>query len=195
MILENFTIDDNTFICSYVGTVGMAHGLDVVLRAAQRLKEYNTTDILFLIVGEGASRQSLQEKAKLLGLTNVRFTGILPKRKIPEILSVSGASLIHLKKNPLFKTVIPSKLFELIAMEVPIIMGVEGEAREIMMSCGAGEVMEPENEQDLLCAISTIQTKGRRCYHGREHMMKRFDRNKLADNMLNIIISTTKQKA
>jgi glycosyltransferase involved in cell wall biosynthesis len=179
--------DNNTFICSYIGTIGMAHGLDVVLRAARQIQ----TDVLFLIVGDGACKKMLEVKAS--GLENIRFTGLLPKNEIPAIIAASDASLIHLKKSKLFATVIPSKMFELMAMEVPVIIGVEGEARNIVLEAQAGEIMEPENERDLINAISRIKTNGRDSYHGREYIVKNFNRDKLALDMLNIIISMGSQ--
>jgi glycosyltransferase involved in cell wall biosynthesis len=175
--------DNNTFICSYIGTIGMAHGLDVVLRAARQVQ----TDVLFLIVGDGACKKMLEAEAA--GLENIRFTGLLSKDEIPAIIADSDASLIHLKKSKLFATVIPSKMFELMAMEVPVIMGVEGEARNIVLEAQAGEIMEPENERDLLSAISRIKTNGRNFYHGRDYIARNFDRDKLARDMLDIIIS------
>jgi glycosyltransferase involved in cell wall biosynthesis len=84
-------------------------------------------------------------------------------------------------------------MFELMAMNVPIIMGVEGEARNIILDAHAGELMEPENEQDLLRAITSIRQNGRGHYSGRVYIAKYFDRDKLAQNMLDIILSVTKK--
>jgi glycosyltransferase involved in cell wall biosynthesis len=180
--------DTNTFICSYIGTIGMAHGLDVVLRAARQVQR----DVLFLIVGDGACRKTLEVEA--VGLDNVRFTGLLPNHEIPSIIAASDASLVHLKKSKLFATVIPSKMFELMAMDVPVIMGVEGEARDIVMEARAGEIMEPENEQDLVRAIARIRQNGKAHYRGREYMTQHFNRDKLAQTMLDIIVSVTKKR-
>jgi glycosyltransferase involved in cell wall biosynthesis len=88
----------------------------------------------------------------------------------------------------------PSKMFELMAMNVPIIMGVKGEARDIIVEAKAGETMEPENEQDLLNAISRIEKNGRNYYKGRDYVSKYYDRNILAQNMLDIILSSVKNK-
>jgi glycosyltransferase involved in cell wall biosynthesis len=187
--MNNIRIDKNAFVCSYIGTIGMAHGLDVVLRAAQK-----DASIVFLIVGDGAYKEVLEQEAINSKLTNIHFTGLLPKHEIPHIIAESGAALIHLKKNPLFTTVIPSKMFELMSMDIPIIMGVEGEARNMVVEAHAGEIMEPENELDLLNAINIIRKNGRNYYHGRDYVAKEFDRNKLAQNMLDIIIAVANRK-
>jgi glycosyltransferase involved in cell wall biosynthesis len=194
MKIYNQDIDDHAFICSYIGTIGMAHGLGVVLRAAKYLKEIADTSIVFLIVGDGASKENLEREAKESELANVRFTGLVPKSEISEIVRASDASLIHLKNDALFTTVIPSKMFEIMAMNVPIIMGVKGEARDIVLEAKAGEVMEPEDERELLSAIALIREKGQKYYHGRDYVSRYFDRDKLAQNMLDIILSTVEDK-
>jgi glycosyltransferase involved in cell wall biosynthesis len=81
-------------------------------------------------------------------------------------------------------------MFELMAMQVPVIIGVEGEARNIVLEAQAGEIMEPENERDLISAINRIKKNGRDFYHGRDYIAKNFNRDRLAMDMLNIIIST-----
>jgi glycosyltransferase involved in cell wall biosynthesis len=186
---DRFVAGKEAFICSYIGTIGMAHGLDVILRAAERLKNKSDLDVLFLIVGDGACKKMLEKEVIDKGLTKVCFTGMVPKETIHELIALSDASLIHLKREPLFAKVIPSKMFELMASNVPRIKGVEGEARDMVLEAHAGEIMEPENEQDLLAAIARIRQNGKSHYHGRAYVEKYFDRNKLAQNMLDIILS------
>ena len=67
--------NDGKFVCAYIGTVGMAHGLEVILRAAQKLKSTGRSDVEFWIVGDGADRSRLQREAESRGLKNVFFTG------------------------------------------------------------------------------------------------------------------------
>jgi glycosyltransferase involved in cell wall biosynthesis len=193
MTINNKYIQDDIFICSYIGTIGMAHGLDVIIRAAKQLKKMSNMEVLFLIVGDGALKKKLENDAKESELNNIHFTGLVPKSEIPKIICFSDAALIHLKNDQLFTTVMPSKMFEFMAMNVPIIMGVKGEARNIIMEAKAGETMEPENELELLNAISTIRKNGRNYYKGREYVAKYYDRNMLAQNMLDIIISLIKK--
>jgi glycosyltransferase involved in cell wall biosynthesis len=192
MIDRNQYADRNTFICSYIGTIGMAQGLDVILRAARMLKRTQDRHILFLLVGDGACKDALEQMVEDEKFSMIRFVGLVPKETIPEYIAISDASLVHLKNNPLFATVIPSKMFELMAMNVPIIMGVKGEARNIVLDARAGEAMEPENEQDLLKAIDIIRKNDKEHYHGRACIKKYYDRNNLAQNMLDIILSTSK---
>ncbi len=145
------------FVCSYVGTTGMAHGLDVVVRAAKRLKEAGREDIAFMIVGDGARRAALQEQVVAEGVEDyVTLTGRLPKEQMASVLASSDCCLIHLRKTELFATVIPSKIFETMAMQRPIIMGVQGPARDIVMEASAGVPMTPESDEELFQHVATL---------------------------------------
>ena len=80
-------------------------------------------------------------------LSNVLMLDQQPKEKMPELWSLSSVSLVLLKKSALFKTVLPSKIFESMAMEKPVILGVEGESAELVMSAGGGICIEPESRK------------------------------------------------
>ena len=115
------------FICSYIGTIGMGSGLDVVLRAARLLRDEGREDIVFLLVGDGAVREALERTARQEGLNRVVFAGRQDKRVVPDFLAMADVCLVHLIRKDLFRTVLPSKIFEAAAMKKPIILGVEGE--------------------------------------------------------------------
>ncbi len=147
--LDTYGLKDK-FVCSYVGTTGMAHGLEVIVRAAKRLQQAGRKDIAFLIVGDGATRAALEKKVADEGVGDgVIFAGRLPKKKMPSVLASSDCCLIHLRGTKLFETVIPSKIFEVMAMQRPIIMGVLGPAREIVMEAGGGVPMTPDSDEEL----------------------------------------------
>ncbi len=175
------------FICSYIGTVGMAHGLEVVLKAARMCKERKLDDLLFLIVGDGAERQNLENKTKEKGLDQIVFTGRLPKEEMPSVIAASDCCLVHLRGTELFGTVIPSKIFELMAMNVPIIMGVRGEAQEIVLKGKCGVAMEPDSPESLLECIGQIRGKGVESFAGRSYVSQTYDRDMLARKMLDIV--------
>jgi len=144
------------FVCAYLGTIGMGCGLDVVLRAARRLREAGRDDVRFLLVGDGAVREELESQARSEGLSQVVFTGRQPKASMPEFLAAADACLVHLTRTELFKTVLPSKIFEAAAMRKPIVLGVEGFAAELVAGARAGLCIEPENEADLLAAVDRL---------------------------------------
>ncbi|MEM6583719.1 MAG: glycosyltransferase family 4 protein [Pseudomonadota bacterium] len=180
---------EGKFIASYVGTHGMAHGLDTVLEAADLLR--TRPDIGFLMVGDGAERDRLEKKAQERDLQNLKMLGQLSKESMPTVWSATDVSLVLLKRLDLFKTVIPSKIFESMAMRRPLILGVEGECKTLIEEAGAGYCIEPENAQELASAIirladdpgvySQIQEAGSKL------VALQFDRNELALEYLKII--------
>lgn len=175
------------FVCAYVGTIGMAHGLEVVLEAADQLRKQGRDDVHFWIVGDGAERASLERQATERGLTSIRFTGLVSKDRVEDVLASCDACLVHLRGTELFGTVIPSKVFEIMAMNVPIIMGVRGQAQEIVLHGAAGIPMTPDDPQSLIDCVREIQKQRCRFTNGREHVAQHFDRDHLAARMLHLL--------
>ena len=150
---------EGKFVVSYIGTVGMACGLEVVLAAAEILgrKEHkDRKEVVFVVVGDGAHREKLEAEAKSRGLANVVFTGRQPKSAMPDWVRSSDASLVHLKKTELFTTVMPSKIFESAGCKRPIIMGVDGFAKKLVMDAHAGLDMTPENADSLVECVEKL---------------------------------------
>jgi glycosyltransferase involved in cell wall biosynthesis len=143
---------EGKFVVCYVGTMGMAHGLDTLVLAAESLQA-NHPAIAFLLVGEGADKERIRKLAEERGLRNLAFVDQQPREKIPAFIAASDACLVLLKKTKLFETVIPTKMLEFMACAHPVILGVEGQAREILDKAQAGIAIEPENARDLVEAI------------------------------------------
>jgi len=181
---------NHEFICSYIGTIGMACGLDVVLRAAKLLKTKKRNDIKFLLIGSGAAKGQLQQHALEEKLDNIIFAGRQDKKLIPGFLSISNACLVHLRKTELFKTVLPSKIFESAAIAKPIILGVEGYAAEFLKKANAGTCIEPENAEHLVQSVENLADDPDRCRSlgqaGHEYVMKHHNRDDLANEYLDI---------
>ena len=145
---------DHKFVVSYVGTHGLAHGLETVLYSARQLRAH--ADIAFLFVGDGAERDRLQGMAGEMQLDNVHFVGVQPHERVPAYLATSDVSLVPLRRKPLFQKVLPSKLFEIMGCSRPLILGVEGEARAAVERAGAGLCVTPEDPDALTRAILTL---------------------------------------
>ncbi len=182
------------FVASYFGTHGMAHHLETILYAAKQLQDY--PDIIFLLAGDGAERKNVLALHQQLKLTNVLMLEQQPKHQMPALWALSSVSLILLQKSDLFQTVIPSKIFESMAMEKPIILGVEGESAEIVRSADAGFCIEPENSQELAQRMLELyqQPKLRIRFgaNGRKHVCKYYDRVTLARKFEKILENTCK---
>jgi glycosyltransferase involved in cell wall biosynthesis len=176
------------FVAAYVGTHGMAHGLDVILDAAEKLRDRN--DIVFLTAGDGAERARLHQEATRRGLKNLML-GQLPKTQMPALWSITSVSLVLLKKLDLFLTVIPSKIFETMAVKKPIILGVRGESQEIIESAGSGICIEPENAEELAAAILKLADSPAYCQQlgeaGKKCVEAEFDRAVLAKRFEDVL--------
>lgn len=177
------------FIVSYFGTHGMAHHLETILDAARRLN--NSPNIVFLMVGDGAERQTLVRMRDTMGLKNVMMLDQQPKSRMPELWALSDVSLVLLKKSDLFKTVIPSKIFESLAMAKPIVLGVEGESADLLRAAQAGLCIEPEDADQLVARVLELsrdtQLRQRLGRNGRRFVMEQFDRIILARKLASVI--------
>jgi len=174
------------FVAAYIGTVGMAHGLRTLLEAAERLRE--DSRIAFLIVGDGAEREPLEAEARRRGLASVVFAGSVGKDEVKRYWRLADAALVLLRDRPVFRHVLPSKMFEAMATARPIVLGVLGESAELLQRAGAGIVIAPESAAALSDALTRLasdpamaQELGR---SGRRFVEKELDRDKLAAAML-----------
>jgi glycosyltransferase involved in cell wall biosynthesis len=179
---------EGKFIIGYIGTHGLAHSLDFIIACAAKVID---PKVHFLFIGDGAMKSTIMNQADQLALKNVTFLDPISKQDVPEYLSIVDVSLAPLKKEDNFKTVIPSKIFEAAAMKKPTLLGVEGQAQEILEKYGAGICFEPENEADFLQKIEILQSVEfyASCQDACENLANDFDRKKLAGKMLQMIKS------
>ncbi len=175
------------FVCAYVGTVGMAHGLEVVLEAAELLRAGRRDEVKFWIVGDGAEREHLEQEARARRLDNIVFTGLVPKSQVASIIASADACLVHLRGTGLFGTVIPSKIFEIMQANVPIIMGVRGEARDIVLNAGAGVAMSADDAGSLVNCLADVAANPGKYQRGREFVARCYNRDELALRMLEVL--------
>ncbi len=177
------------FVAGYVGTHGMAHHLETILDAALIAQE-NNDDIRFLLLGNGARKQELVELAEKMGLTNIIFIDSVPKDDVARYWTLLDVSIIHLKKIDLFASVIPSKLFECMAMGIPVLHGVLGESAEIVENNQMGFVFEPENEQQLYELLIKLKENAdiyQRFQKQTIKASKKYDRSVLASQFLKLL--------
>jgi len=179
---------EGKFIVGYIGTHGMAHSLDFIITSLAKIDD---PDIHFLFVGGGAVKQKIVEMAEAEALQNITFLDPISKEEVPNYLSIVDVSLAPLKKSDTFKTVIPSKIFEASAMHKPTLLGVEGQAQEIIEKYGAGICFKPEDEKDFLEKVKVLkedETLYRSCVEGCGKLAEDFDRKRLAEKMKNILM-------
>ena len=178
------------FVAAYIGTIGMAHRADVILEAAKLCKD---PDIIFMIVGTGAARDHIENLQKEYNLKNFVLGDKVPKEEVRYVMGLTDVSIVHLKASPLFKTVIPSKIFEAMATGTPIVLGVEGEAKEIIEDAEAGIPITPEDAEAMLTAIQSLK-KNPNLYeqmakNGFDHVRRFYDRKVIAQAYLRVLKS------
>lgn len=181
---------EGKFVASYIGTMGNAHGLETLLDAAADLQTRDP-QVVFLLIGEGAEKEKIKAQANARGLTNVRFLDQQPRAKIPEYILASNACLVLLKKTDVFKTVIPTKMLEFMSCARPVILGVDGQARQIVEEAGAGIAIEPENAAALASAVTHLRSNEKLAAvmgeKGREYIIEHFSRAQTAKKYIDVL--------
>jgi len=183
-LLKELSLEDQ-FVVGYIGTHGMAHALDFILKCA---KNINNENIHFIFIGSGAKKEELLVLKEELDLKNVTMLGLVSKEKVKEYISIMNVSLVNLKKSDTFKSVIPSKIFENIAMHKPILLGVDGESKRIVEGYKVGEAFEPENEQAFLKKLYKMVENPKKYNENFNSLLKDFDRKRLANKMLKFLV-------
>jgi glycosyltransferase involved in cell wall biosynthesis len=153
-VREKHNLQDK-FVVTYVGAHGVANHLIQLLEVAKQLK--NQTDIAIMLVGDGMEKSMLKEKAAEWELDNVLFVDSVPKSEIVSYVAASDVCTAVLKKIDTFKTVYPNKLFDYMSAARPIILGIDGVARDLLESANAGIYAEPENAKAIADAVLTLK--------------------------------------
>ncbi len=182
---EEHGFGNEDFVVLYAGILGVAQGLEIIIEAAEKLK--GERKIQFVLQGNGPEENKLKELIKKYELKNIRITSSVPKSRMPEILASVDASVVPLKKLDIFIGIIPSKIFEALSMEVPILLGVDGESRSLFIDeANAGLFFEPEDHLQLAAAVETLfknaEIRKNLGANGREYVLKCFDRDLIAKN-------------
>ncbi len=177
---------ENDILFFYGGIIGHAQGLEVILNAAKKLEDL--TQLHFILQGSGPEKEKLLQLKSELGLKNVHFLEPVSKAEMPQVLKAIDVALVPLKKLPLFEGAIPSKVFEALAMEVPLLLGVDGEAKQhFIEKAQAGWYFEPENASALASAIEEIAQQPASIFtagkNGRNYVSKHFNRDQIAASL------------
>jgi len=155
MVLEPFGMRDR-FVAVHAGMMGPANGLSYVLEAARILHERGENDISVLVIGEGVTRLPLQARARELGLTNIVFTGSIPRHDLGAIVSSCDVGMVSFADFPVLATNSPNKLFDGFAAGVPVIVNSNGWTRKLVEAHDAGayvDVRDPAQLADALTAL------------------------------------------
>ncbi|MBM7571375.1 glycosyltransferase family 4 protein [Aquibacillus albus] len=190
-IIKKYNLNEK-FVISYVGAHGISQNLSTILKVAKSLED--DKEIQFLFIGEGAEKDKLKQIASEQEIKNVTFVDSQPKEVIQEFYNTSDISLIPLKDIELFKTFIPSKMFEIMACGVPIVASLEGESADILKESKAAEVVKPDDPEQIKKAIKKLKSDKvlleKLKKNGPAFVEQNYSRRKLAEQYLKIISET-----
>ncbi|MFO7963443.1 MAG: glycosyltransferase family 4 protein [Desulfobacterales bacterium] len=139
----------------FAGNMGEAQALDAVLDAAAIL-ENQYPQIQFVLIGGGIAVRALKRKVNESQIGNVRFLNRRPFSEIGAVLNMADVLLVHLRKDPLFDITIPSKTQAYMSVGKPILMGVQGDASDIVTTACAGITCRPEDPLDIASAVEQL---------------------------------------
>ncbi len=172
----------NKIVVGYAGNIGSAQGLNIMIAAAKLTKNYS--NIVYLIIGDGVDKELIEMNILKYNLENVLLLPPVSREEIREYISIFDLVVIPLVKNELFKITIPSKLYESMAAEIPVLICVDGEARRIVEESNCGYYVEPENGNMLAQKIleySDNRINKELGKNGRKRAEDEFDRKKVID--------------
>jgi glycosyltransferase involved in cell wall biosynthesis len=178
------------FVVGYIGTIGMAHGLETLVEAASIVRS-SMPEVVFLVVGEGAEKQRIRELARSNDLSNIVLVEQQPRDHIPQFIHACDACLVLLRRADLFQTVIPTKMLEFMSCGRPVILGVDGQARKILEAAKAGIYVEPDNPSALVEAICRLRSNPSLSHslgrNGRHHILAHYSRSQSATAYISLL--------
>lgn len=177
--------NDSRFRVLFAGNIGKAQALDSVLDAAKILQLRGKT-MVFVFLGGGVEVKRLEQRVNDEGLNNVVFLPAVSMAQVGNYLSSADALLVHLKKDPLFTITIPSKTQAYMAVGKPLLMGVDGDAADLVAHSGCGHIAQSQNPEALVEAVeklmnatpaelNTMSEKGRDFYRANLSLRKGVD--------------------
>jgi glycosyltransferase involved in cell wall biosynthesis len=189
-VRETYGIPQDAFSVGYIGTLGMCHGLSTLLEGAQTL--LGDDRFHFVVMGDGADRDELIEILERDELNNVTLIDRQPRLEALAVLNSIDASLVMLRSSPVFETVIPSKIFEAMALEKPILLGVRGEAYRIVVEeTGSGLAFTPEDSAGMVARMKELrespELQRRLGQRGQRAVRERYRRTVLAEKLIGFV--------
>lgn len=171
---------EDKFLVLYAGTIGFLQDIATIIETARILR--NNDRIIFLLVGDGPQRERMVQLSKSYSLENVLFVDTQPRSRLPSYIAAADVVLASLKKWKLFEGALPTKLFEAMAMGVPVVCAISGEAKEMIRKSDAGICVEPENPEEMSEAILELfndpSARRRKGERARKYVANHYSRSK-----------------
>ncbi len=181
------------FVVLYAGIIGIAQGMEQLCDVVNTMK--SNKNVHFVFVGEGPVKSTLLGIKEEKSLDNLTLLDEVPREKVPDYISAADCCLVPLKKNRLFLGALPSKMFDAMACERPVILSVDGEARSVLEEAKAGIFVEPENTEQMISAIQTLQNspglRRQMGKAGRNYVEQNYSRRQKALELEQVLIDLT----
>ncbi len=185
-IMRELELPNDHFIIGYGGNHGRSQALGQVLETAEMLSDEK---VFFALFGDGPEKAELQKQTENMGLENIRFYPSQAREKMAAVQACWDIALVPLRDIPLFDGARPSKMFELMAGEIPFIFCGRGEGAELAEESGCAKITPPEDPAKLAEAIISLQKlstdeRKKMGRAGRIFVSEKFNRAKLAEILL-----------
>jgi colanic acid biosynthesis glycosyl transferase WcaI len=198
-IRRELGIGEKEFVALYAGTLGFAQNLSTILEAAELLESQGERSVRFVIAGDGAESDFLKGRAAELKLRSVRFVGSLAKAQMPVLVNAADCVLVPLRNLELFLGALPSKMFEAMACAKPVILGVAGEAADVLNEAGGGICIPPEDPAAICNAIRSLMADPERVRmlgdRGRAHAVRLFSCDARARQLSDLLTAASTPRA
>jgi glycosyltransferase involved in cell wall biosynthesis len=175
------------YVVSYIGNIGVCQGLMHLVQAAEQLQSL-APEVLFFVQGSGIVKKDLAAAIKSRNLTNIVMSATVPTEEAAVSMAASDALIVPLARVALAAQFVPSKLFDSMATGTPVLLSVDGVAREIVEKAGAGISYEPENGRALAGAILQLRADPQSATmmgnRGQEYVKANYMRSNLSDRIV-----------
>lgn len=178
---------DAGFSVLFAGNIGAAQAVEVIIQAALLLREYS--DIHFVVVGDGSSRDEMVKMVEQQGLSNVHLPGRFPVETMPGFMQKASVLLVTLADRPIFAATVPNKIQAYMAAGRPIIASLNGEGARLVVEAEAGLATPAEDAEALAEAILRIyklspDERNKMGRNGRKYYQKHFDHLQLVTQLI-----------
>jgi glycosyltransferase involved in cell wall biosynthesis len=178
---------EGRFVALYAGAMGRANGLDQLVDAADALRRWGDNRITIVALGDGGERPRLEERARELGLDNLRFLPAVPKEELAGVVGAADVTLTVFAPYPVLETNSPNKFFDSLAAGKPVVVNLDGWLRRLVEENDAGVWVPAGNAEGLAGALSSlaanpekVEAMGR---NARALAEREFGRDEMADRL------------
>ena len=186
------------FVVGYLGNFGAGQQLTTIIDAAAQLASQHS-EIRFVIAGDGPDRRQIEARLNMMQPGNVTLLPPIPKEETRAFYGACDICLVPLAPIAIFQETIPSKIFEIMACERPVLASLAGEAAEIVSASGCGLAVSPGNPDAIASGILRLQaaTPAERMEmgeKGRAYVLANYDRRIIARRYLRILEAVAQRR-